>query len=263
MFENTRKILSKRFATINTPATLVVAMDNINWGVGFEGDIPWTVPSDMALFKKVTTTNKFDCKNILVCGRNTFESMGKKTLLNRHMIVISKSIKNFNDYIKDCKTNLEIDSFICNHSYYGSEVIVTKDHKKGLFVVFVKSPAEVLIAKTCIDNATNELQSKLFIIGGGQVYSTFMDGVPGIEITDAFVTRLNFLKDGESVTDKNIIHHYNSRYDTYFDYYKLKKFMHVVSTNSEIVGNGHIVEHLKRRSFISLLVENLKRDLKL
>ena len=70
---------------------LVVARD-LNFGIGYNGKIPWRCSEDMHFFKKTTTTTK-DAKkqNAVIMGRVTWESLKEKSLTNRVNICLSKS----------------------------------------------------------------------------------------------------------------------------------------------------------------------------
>ena len=71
--------------------SIIVAVCNNN-GIGMNGKLPWKNKEDMAFFKTKTINTKDMLKqNIVVMGRNTFESMNNKTLLLRKNIVISKN----------------------------------------------------------------------------------------------------------------------------------------------------------------------------
>lgn len=53
--------------------------------IGAQGDLPWHIPAEMQVFKRLTTGNT------VIMGRNTFTSIGKP-LPNRHNIVISQTL---------------------------------------------------------------------------------------------------------------------------------------------------------------------------
>lgn len=76
--------------TRQIPFDLVVARE-INYGIGFNGGIPWKLPSDLRMFRKITTSGLE--KNAIIMGRKTFESIGKKPLPHRTNIVISQNTK--------------------------------------------------------------------------------------------------------------------------------------------------------------------------
>ena len=71
------------------PYDIIVAR-SLNYGIGKKGSIPWKIPSDMKMFKKITTSGKSG--NTVIMGRKTFESMNSKPLPNRTNIIISQSL---------------------------------------------------------------------------------------------------------------------------------------------------------------------------
>ena len=61
----------------------ILAMDD-NMGIGFENDLPWPrMNKDMKWFRESTTGN------VVVMGRNTWESFGNEPLPNRVNIVVT------------------------------------------------------------------------------------------------------------------------------------------------------------------------------
>ena len=74
------------------PFQLVVAQTR-DRGIGANGGMPWSLPKDMAYFKKLTaTTSVSSARNAVVMGRNTWQSIPSKfrPLANRINIVISR-----------------------------------------------------------------------------------------------------------------------------------------------------------------------------
>lgn len=63
--------------------TLIAAHDR-NRAIGKDGDIPWHIPEDLALFKRETLGGA------IVMGRKTWESLPFKPLKNRLNIVVSR-----------------------------------------------------------------------------------------------------------------------------------------------------------------------------
>lgn len=63
--------------------TLIVARDR-NGAIGRDGDIPWHLPGDLAMFQRETTGGA------LIMGRATWESLPVKPLKNRLNIVVSR-----------------------------------------------------------------------------------------------------------------------------------------------------------------------------
>ncbi len=63
--------------------SILAALDE-NSGIGYQNDIPWHLPSDLARFKKLTMGHH------LILGRKTYQSIGKP-LSGREMIVLSRN----------------------------------------------------------------------------------------------------------------------------------------------------------------------------
>lgn len=63
----------------------IVAVDK-DWGIGYQGQLLEHLPPDMRHFKELTMGN------IVIMGRKTWDSLPVKPLVNRHNVIISKSI---------------------------------------------------------------------------------------------------------------------------------------------------------------------------
>lgn len=63
----------------------IVAVDENN-GIGYQGELLARIPEDMKRFKELTTAS-----GMVIMGRNTWESMGKKPLPDRTNIVITRT----------------------------------------------------------------------------------------------------------------------------------------------------------------------------
>ena len=63
--------------------SIIVAMDE-DRGIGFENQIPWHLPADLARFKKLTMGHH------LLVGRKTYESIGS-VLPGRQMIILTRN----------------------------------------------------------------------------------------------------------------------------------------------------------------------------
>jgi hypothetical protein len=76
--------------------TLIVAATKTN-GIGQEARLPWHLPKEMSYFAKVTTNAPEGKKNVVIMGRNTWESIPKKyrPLQKRINLVVSRK----GDYI--------------------------------------------------------------------------------------------------------------------------------------------------------------------
>lgn len=76
------------------PFSIIVAHD-LNFGIGILNTLPWRLSADMAYFKKTTTETKEVFKqNVVIMGRNTYESLPEKfrPLPNRFNIILSKTL---------------------------------------------------------------------------------------------------------------------------------------------------------------------------
>ena len=75
------------------PFSIIVAHD-LNLGIGIDNTLPWKLAADMAHFKKITTETKDPTKqNVVIMGRNTYESLPEKfrPLPNRYNIILSRN----------------------------------------------------------------------------------------------------------------------------------------------------------------------------
>ena len=75
---------------------IVVAVSRENNGIGKDGKLCWKNKEDMDFFRNLTTkTEDINKKNVIIMGRNTFESIKENPLKNRENFVISqKKYKN-------------------------------------------------------------------------------------------------------------------------------------------------------------------------
>lgn len=64
--------------------SMIVAMDRQNI-IAVDGQIPWYVPEELSYFAKTTR------RKVVVMGRKTFDSLGRRPLENRLNIVLTRS----------------------------------------------------------------------------------------------------------------------------------------------------------------------------
>jgi len=123
--------------------SIIVACNELNGGIGYEGKIPWKIPEDTKLFRKITENN------IIVMGRLTWESLPIKPLPKRKNIIITSHPELYNNKLNENLSEIEtfdsLDSLI--NSYLKNEV----DNQ--------------------VDNQVNNQNKEIFIIGGQQLYS--------------------------------------------------------------------------------------------
>jgi dihydrofolate reductase len=80
----------------------IVAVD-LNWGIGYKGNLLQRIPEDMQFFKQMTLGK------IVVMGRETFESLpGKEPLKERVNIVLTRNKSFKNEKVTICSSEEEL-----------------------------------------------------------------------------------------------------------------------------------------------------------
>lgn len=125
---------------------LIAAVDN-NWGIGYNGNLLFSIPEDLKTFSKVTKE-----AGVVVMGRKTFESIGR-LLPGRINIILST--KGIEYQPKESEKEIEY------HCFSSIESIMD----------FLNE---------------NNLYSKTYIIGGSQIYHLFMDYCTSAMITKVY-----------------------------------------------------------------------------
>ena len=122
---------------------IIVAMCKKN-GIGLNNKIPWKISEDMHYFSKKTSGNyqgDVNKKNIVLMGRNTWESLPKKykPLPHRFNIVLTKNGNG--QELKDRNTNVEYLSSIDDvvDLCYGQDEKGEKGEKNGKSVSVKRS----------------------------------------------------------------------------------------------------------------------------
>jgi len=126
---------------------LIVATTE-NGVIGKDGDMPWNMPADLKHFREVTTRG--EC-NVVIMGRKTYDSIGKKLPCRQNVIVTRNRNKEETKYIDGDVFNTIQDAI---------------DHVKGC-ELFIKTEHDV------------------YIIGGASIYDEFikMDNIDFIHHT--------------------------------------------------------------------------------
>ena len=130
----------------------IIVCTSLDYGIGFKGKIPWSIPEDMAYFKDVTMGK--DLQNAVVMGRNTWESLPKKEegLKGRLNIVVSKTLCQNQNLVNNSR----------------------------------------LIFTDTLQNAINSCSSKniheIFIIGGARLYS---EALQTCDINFVYLNKIN------------------------------------------------------------------------
>ena len=204
-----KKLFNKIFKFETTPeATIIAAVDMYTNGIGFEGTLSWKIPSDMECFKKTTSlSNNKKIKNILICGRVTYESFGSKPLPNRHFIVLTKDPDRY---------------FRSNFKIFGDSkhnLIEGSVNQKNDVLIMNTGDGRVVIYTNSLDHLDYCLKrikkdyglGKIFVIGGSKIYKEFLTkDIKGLKLTRCLITEIDSFK-SDSIT--NI---FENRFDTYF-----------------------------------------------
>ena len=121
----------------------IIVAATTNGGIGYKNSLPWHIPEELKLFKKITTTVENDKKcNCIIMGKNTWHSIPNKPLKNRVNIIITS-----NEYKKMKK---ELDN--------GDNIIVVRDLEEAINHL----------------NITDSIENG-FIIGGAQLYNDCLE----------------------------------------------------------------------------------------
>lgn len=90
----------------------IVAVD-LNWGIGYKGNLLQRIPEDMRFFKQMTLGK------VVVMGSKTFESLpGREPLKDRINIILSKSKDFEKDKLIVCPS---LDELFCELKKYDSD----------------------------------------------------------------------------------------------------------------------------------------------
>jgi dihydrofolate reductase len=141
----------------------IIACINHNRAIGWKNinNLIFNIPNELAVFKKITTKTTNDKMNIIVMGRNTWDSLpDTKPLIDRFNCVISTNCEKLNEKYKD-KPNFKafhsVDCFINfanNNEKYFNET----------FVIGGKSIYDVFFKKNIIDKLIlTEIETKNYL----------------------------------------------------------------------------------------------------
>lgn len=113
------------------PINCILAVD-LNNGIAKNNQIPWKITEDLKHFKNITTlTTSEQLKNIVIMGKNTWESIGSKPLPNRINIIISTTMTSKYEYDDNNKN----DYMICADMRTTINLINTFNNVNNVFVV--------------------------------------------------------------------------------------------------------------------------------
>lgn len=152
--------------------TYVYAQDN-NGTIGYQNQLPWSLPNDMAFFKATTMGHP------ILMGRKTFESMDKRLLPGRQTIVMT------------------------NQPYYGEDI-------EGLMVVHTENQVLELAKNQEIMVIGGAQIFKLLMPYANIIIRTVIDGqFPSVVTVDEIdTTKWTLDKTEEGIVDeKNLYPH--------------------------------------------------------
>jgi len=128
--------------TEKTPEIILIAAVSQDGWIGIGNELPWRSPADMKHFRQQTEGH------VVIMGRKTFDSLGRKPLKNRVNIILTRN------------GNLET---------HGTESLFASSKQQAL--MFAKTQCEFLNSK------------KIFVIGGEEIYSLFLEDATEILLT--------------------------------------------------------------------------------
>lgn len=70
---------------LRKPAISIIAAMSPNRAIGFKGRLPWSIPEDLAHFKRLTMGHT------IIMGRHTYESLPHGALPGRRNVILSRS----------------------------------------------------------------------------------------------------------------------------------------------------------------------------
>lgn len=163
----------------------IVSVDK-NWGIGYQGQLLEHIPEDLKYFKKLTQYN------VVVMGRNTWESLPKKDSLprlpNRINIIISNSM-------------------------------VSNGVMSILGDLTVAMSLEAALSYICASDRV--CGTDIFVIGGGQIYNALLPYCNRVYVTkidkshdniDTFFPNLDETGEWEAIEDGPMASYNNVNY---------------------------------------------------
>lgn len=133
----------------------ILAKDKEN-GISKEGKIAWNIREDMKFFRELTISN------VVIMGRKTYESLGKKGLKKRLNIVLTRG-EIEGECIENSKVNIV-------GKYNGDNVIFSNNYLEIKKYLMEKKKEVVDKFKEC---ELNE-DYKIILIGGKEIYEKYI-----------------------------------------------------------------------------------------
>lgn len=117
-----------------TSKVTLIAAVAANGCIGDKGKLPWHIPDELALFKKLTGTSP------MICGRRTFESMPRSVWATRAPCVLTSDVTSVSfDHIKLFTISNDLDRLI--------EQAVDLSHDGQVFIIGGQSVYEAAMER--------------------------------------------------------------------------------------------------------------------
>ena len=128
----------------------IIVATSTNYGIGYDNNMCWNIPEELKNFKKITcNVNDKTKKNCVIMGKNTWDSLPKKPLVNRINIIISK---NNYDIINNEYNNRE-DIKIFNNLNNVFEYVNNLDIIESAFII-----GGAILYNECLENHIDKIK---------------------------------------------------------------------------------------------------------
>ena len=128
----------------------IIIASCLDGGIGYDTTIPWHIKEEMKLFRRITTGNIDLSKiNVVIMGRNTWNSLPNKPLQNRLNIVITNdedfpkydnliSFNNLDDAFSYCEMNVNIRNvFVIGGKKFYETCLYNEKYSKNIEKIFL------------------------------------------------------------------------------------------------------------------------------
>ena len=132
----------------------ILARDSKNGGIGYQNKLPWVLKDDMDEFRRITLTNSANKENIVIMGKNTWESIGRP-LPNRINIIVSKTI-NRQDLPEDVSVVSTLTEALIKAKSFGINRYIFVIGGVGLYKESFKHPSleSIYLTEVCFTEET-------------------------------------------------------------------------------------------------------------
>ena len=225
---------------------LIVAYSAHDYGIGSHGKLPWNLPKELKRFRDITTNTGYsnihdisiEYINVIVMGRKTWESMGRRILPNRINLVVTNNDVDFNSNYDDPKFPL----FSCWDLY---------EEELGNYLLYTNKKRAIPL-----------VIAKIFIIGGASIYrlaleTKYIDTIYTTEIYDKTISSDVFYPMELQNAKKyklTAISAFQLEANTYYRYceYKNADLPNIAWENKEELAYLEVMRHIYTRGIIRI-----------